>query len=139
MAGYAALQEMVEDKAVTGSARQYVLEVSPTDEIGRVTTAVYTASPTATADSEVEGSARLGRPRDRRSRFPAGSHEQVPEVVRQHVSKAPAANGESAVFQDSRDVKPVAGAGQRDIHEPLGFLSLAETLLLVAVGDERPH
>src|SRR5437868_4108338 len=89
------------------------------------------------ADSELIGAPRLGRPFDRVAGLERGAHEQEPERLRQDLGEAASTDRESALLQHRSEVKAVAGARQRDINEPFGFLPLSEAVLVVAVRNER--
>ncbi len=87
----------------------------------------------SSADSELIGAARRARPLDRIAWLLRGAHTERPERLRQHVGQTAAAGRERTVLQDRSQVEPIARSRERDIHQALGLLSLAEALLLVAL------
>src|SRR5262249_56418556 len=89
------------------------------------------------ADPEPVTVTRVRGPVDRGTGLLRSPREHRAKGLGQNFRETPTAHRERAVLERGRQIQTIARAGDRHVEETLRFLALAETLLFVAVRDER--
>ena len=90
------------------------------------------------AHAKLERPPGCGRPRDSPGAGRSRLVEEGANGLGQHVRQAATTRNQDTILDERRKIQAVSRAGQRDVHETLGLLALAELFLVVRLRHERP-